>query len=71
MGTLGPMEKAAGGEALVGNPEALPVVGQDSERGPLPAAKDKKRTLKGILSEDLTADPAEAIDSLAVMQCTA
>ena len=65
MGTLGPVVKAAGGEALMSDPEALPVVGQDSQGGPLPAAKDKKRTIKGVLPEDLTADPAEAVDALA------
>ena len=64
-GMLGPVVKTPGGVAFMSEPEALAVVGQDPDGSPSPAAENKKRPIKGVLPENLTADPAEAIDPFA------
>jgi hypothetical protein len=63
--------EATGGEPLVTEPEALTVVDQEAQCRALPVAEDKDRSRKGVRLQLLSAGTTEAVDPLAVMQCTA
>src|ERR1019366_2802971 len=67
--SCGPPLEPAFRQTLCGDPEALTVIGQNPDRLPAAAAKDKQTAGKGVGIEFLAAELRERVDALSPVDC--